>query len=128
MSDFINLIITLRLITTFYYEFFLLLSSQRYNLCQYVLNSIFYRKSLLYYSVKYRFYIINVFVEVDNIGDFDKFVAKEVDQKFLKSFTTAHTFNETDQVLQNVVYWPNIASVSYFKTKLKFQIQHSLFR
>ena len=48
--------------------------------------------------------------------------------KILKSFTTSHTFNETDQVLQNVKYWPSIASVSYFQTKLKFQIQHSLFR
>ena len=48
--------------------------------------------------------------------------------KKLKSFTTANTFNETDQVLQNVKYWPNIATVGYFKTKLKFQIQHSLFR
>ena len=48
--------------------------------------------------------------------------------KILKSFTTEHTFNETDQVLQNVKYWPNIATVGYFKTKLKFQFQHSLFR
>ena len=40
----------------------------------------------------------------------------------------ANTFNNTDEVLQNVKYWPKISGVSYFKTKLKFQIQHSLFR
>ena len=46
----------------------------------------------------------------------------------MKSFTTQHTFNETDQVLQNVGYWPKISDVDYFKSKLKFQIRHSLFR
>ena len=67
-------------------------------------------------------------LDIDKITDFDSYVAKNVDSRFLKSFTTAHTFNETDQVLQNVAYWPNIATVAYFKTKLKFQIQHSLLR
>ena len=68
------------------------------------------------------------FLEIGSIIEFDNFVKKTVDPKFLNSFTTVHTFNETDQVLQNVVYWPKISEVDYFKTKLKFQIQHSLFR
>ena len=66
-------------------------------------------------------------LEIESIEDFEDFLERDAD-KILKSFTTAHTFNETDQVLQNVKYWPNIATVGYFKTKLKFQIQHSLFR
>ena len=66
--------------------------------------------------------------EINKITEFDSYVKKNVDPKFLNSFTTVHTFNETDQVLQNVVYWPKISEVDYFKTKLKFQIQHSLFR
>ena len=53
---------------------------------------------------------------------------KIVNQKFLNSFTTVHTFNETDQVLQTISYWPETSSVEYFRNKLKFQIQHSLFR
>ena len=68
------------------------------------------------------------FLEIGKITEFDNYVKKTVDPKFLNSFTTVHTFNETDQVLQNVVYWPKISDVDYFKTKLKFQIQHSLFR
>lgn len=36
--------------------------------------------------------------DIEKITDFDGFVAKTVDPKFLKTFTTAHTFNETDQV------------------------------
>ena len=66
--------------------------------------------------------------EINKITEFDSYVKKNVDPKFLNSFTTVHTFNETDQVLQNVIYWPKISDVDYFKTKLKFQIQHSLFR
>ena len=71
--------------------------------------------------------ILNI-SELSKITEFDSYVKKNVDPKFLNSFTTVHTFNETDQVLQNVVYWPKISEVEYFKTKLKFQIQHSLFR
>ena len=68
------------------------------------------------------------FADIDTISDFNSFIAKNVESKFLKSFTTQHTFNETDQVLQNVGYWPKISDVDYFKSKLKFQIRHSLFR
>lgn len=68
------------------------------------------------------------FVDIDTLSDFDSFIAQNVDSKWLKSFTTQHTFNETDQVLQNVGYWPKISDVDYFKSKLKFQIRHSLFR
>ena len=67
------------------------------------------------------------YLELESIADLNNFTDRDA-KKILNSFTTAHTFNETDQVLQNVKYWPNIATVGYFKTKLKFQIQHSLFR
>ena len=38
------------------------------------------------------------------------------------------TFNETDTVLKNVDVWPTIDLVSFFESKLTFQIQHSIFR
>ena len=72
--------------------------------------------------------IFLLFVDIDTLSDFDNFIEQNVDAKWLKSFTTQHTFNETDQVLQNVGYWPKISDVEYFKSKLKFQIRHSLFR
>ena len=73
-------------------------------------------------------YFLVIFVDIDTLSDFDNFIEQNVDAKWLKSFTTQHTFNETDQVLQNVGYWPKISDVEYFKSKLKFQIRHSLFR
>ena len=72
--------------------------------------------------------IFLLFADIDTLSDFDSFIEQNVDAKWLKSFTTQHTFNETDQVLQNVGYWPKISDVEYFKSKLKFQIRHSLFR
>ena len=69
-----------------------------------------------------------LFADIDTLSDFDSFIQQNVDGKWLKSFTTQHTFNETDQVLQNVGYWPKISDVEYFKSKLKFQIRHSLVR
>ncbi len=38
------------------------------------------------------------------------------------------TFNATDTVLKNVDVWPTIKAVSFFESKLTFQIQHSIFR
>jgi hypothetical protein len=38
------------------------------------------------------------------------------------------TFNATDTILQDVTTWPNNRWEGYFETKLKFQIQHSIFR
>ena len=38
------------------------------------------------------------------------------------------TFNETDTVLKNVDVWPTIDLVTFFESKLTFQIQHSIFR
>ena len=70
----------------------------------------------------------NFLSDIDSIEQFDSYVKKIVNQKFLNSFTTVHTFNETDQVLQTISYWPETSSVEYFRNKLKFQIQHSLFR
>ena len=72
--------------------------------------------------------IYNFLSDIDSIEQFDSYVKKIVNQKFLNSFTTVHTSNETDQVLQTISYWPETSSVEYFRNKLKFQIQHSLFR
>ena len=38
------------------------------------------------------------------------------------------TFNSTDTVLKNVDVWPSIKLVTFFESKLTFQIQHSIFR
>ena len=38
------------------------------------------------------------------------------------------TFNATDTVLRNVAIWPKITLVTFFESKLTFQIQHSIFR
>ena len=38
------------------------------------------------------------------------------------------TFNSTDVILQTVNTWPNTGPEVYFESKLKFQIQHSIFR
>ena len=38
------------------------------------------------------------------------------------------TFNATDTMLKNVDVWPTIKAVSFFESKLTFQIQHSIFR
>ena len=38
------------------------------------------------------------------------------------------SFNATDTVLQTVTTWPDISAVDFFESKLKFQIQHSIFR
>ncbi len=38
------------------------------------------------------------------------------------------TFQSTDNALTAVTKWPKIGNVDYFKTKLTFQIQHSIFR
>ena len=65
---------------------------------------------------------------LEKVEDLDNYVVQNLDPEFLSYFKMANTFNNTDEVLQNVKYWPKISGVSYFKTKLKFQIQHSLFR
>ena len=38
------------------------------------------------------------------------------------------TFNFTDVILQTVNTWPDTGPEVYFESKLKFQIQHSIFR
>ena len=65
---------------------------------------------------------------ITTVVDFDRYVEQDLDKEFLRGYRLERTFNNTDEVLQRVRYWPNIAGVSYFKTKLKFQIKHSLFR
>ena len=74
---------------------------------------------------------LNYFIEdrdnLTSLLDLDKYV--ETDEKeFLNAFVVANAFNNTDSSLQSVNIWPTIAGVEYFKTKLKFQIKHSLFR
>ena len=38
------------------------------------------------------------------------------------------TFNGTDTQLQSVTTWPTLTAIEFFKNKLTFQIQHSIFR
>ena len=67
--------------------------------------------------------------KLDTVADLEKYVESDVETEFIQTFKMENTFNVTDFVLQTVDYWPNrIADVDYFKTKLKFQIKHSLFR
>lgn len=47
---------------------------------------------------------------------------------YYPNFVWFQTFNATDTVLKNVVIWPTITLVSFFESKLTFQIQHSIFR
>ncbi|XP_071742958.1 uncharacterized protein [Lepeophtheirus salmonis] len=46
----------------------------------------------------------------------------------ISEFSLVTTFDKTDTILQNIKNWPQIEWVNYFDTKLKFQIQHSIFR
>ncbi len=41
---------------------------------------------------------------------------------------SCQSFNATDTILQTVKTWPNLKNVDFFESKLKFQIQHSIFR
>ena len=43
-------------------------------------------------------------------------------------FYIFQVFNKTDNVLTSIEEWPELKNISFFKSKLNFQIQHSLFR
>ncbi|XP_023333523.1 uncharacterized protein LOC111705255 isoform X2 [Eurytemora carolleeae] len=66
---------------------------------------------------------------ISNLEQLMDFSAAE-DRRILEKYTLHNTFNSTDQILQSVQYWPQGQEFQdqYFQTKLKFQIQHSLFR
>lgn len=70
-------------------------------------------------------YFIKKRDSLSTVTDFDNFVEKNLDLQFLKSFRIYDTFNATDESLQRVSYWPDIAAT---ENKLRFQIQLSLFR
>ena len=44
------------------------------------------------------------------------------------SFHDFQVFNKTDNILTTIEEWPKLRNISFFKNKLNFQIQHSLFR
>ena len=44
------------------------------------------------------------------------------------SFHDFQVFNKTDNILTTIEEWPKLKNISFFKNKLNFQIQHSLFR
>ena len=48
--------------------------------------------------------------------------------KWILNASYFQTFNATDTMLKNVDVWPTIKAVSFFESKLTFQIQHSIFR
>lgn len=60
-----------------------------------------------------------------NMDDLQPFVLNKMD---ISRFTLLNTFNATDTVLKNVDVWPSIRLVTFFESKLTFQIQHSIFR
>ena len=71
---------------------------------------------------------LNIFLDrptSDDMQDLQIMVRKGMD---LSRFTLLRTFNATDTVLQNVTTWPDLGVVEFFESKLKFQIQHSIFR
>ena len=47
---------------------------------------------------------------------------------WLKQFVLETTFNNTDNALQEVSFWPNLGRVGYLQSKLSLQIKHALFR
>ena len=55
-------------------------------------------------------------------------LVKSDEAAFLKQFVLASTFNNTDNALQEVSYWPSLGKVGYLKSKLALQIKHALFR
>ena len=55
-------------------------------------------------------------------------LVKSDEAAFLKQFVLARTFNNTDNALQEVSYWPSLGKVGYLKSKLALQIKHALFR
>ncbi|XP_059089436.1 uncharacterized protein LOC131885421 [Tigriopus californicus] len=71
---------------------------------------------------------LNIFLKrspTDDLQSLQNLVTNDVD---IRKFTLFQTFNATDTVLQSVTTWPDIVWVDFFETKLKFQIQHSIFR
>lgn len=62
---------------------------------------------------------------VETMADLQPYALNGLD---IASYTLLRTFNATDTVLKNVVIWPTITLVSFFESKLTFQIQHSIFR
>jgi len=61
----------------------------------------------------------------DDLADLQPIITNKVE---VKRFSLMNTFNATDTILQTVKTWPDLSEVSYFESKLKFQIQHSIFR
>jgi hypothetical protein len=76
---------------------------------------------------------LNYFIEgrenITSLAELDQFIASD-ELEFLKKYKLATTFNNTDNALQSVKYWPKLSNINveYLKTKLKFQIRHALFR
>ena len=67
--------------------------------------------------------------QLDSVDDLQSFVSQRIDPAFIKFFKMTNTFNATDYTLSTVRYWPDTGQIkNYFKSRLKFQIKHSLFR
>jgi hypothetical protein len=73
-------------------------------------------------------YFVDERTNLTNLIDLDDFVQTD-EREFIRGFSMANTFNNTDNALQIINYWPtDIAKVDYLKSKLRFQIKHALFR
>ena len=64
---------------------------------------------------------------ITDISQLDRLVATD-EASLLDQFILANTFNNTDNALQEVSYWPSLGKVGYLKSKLALQIKHALFR
>ena len=64
---------------------------------------------------------------ITDVSQLDKLIESD-EVVFLKQFALETTFNDTDNALQEVQYWPQLGRVDYLESKLALQIKHALFR
>ena len=64
---------------------------------------------------------------ITDVSQLDKLIESD-EVVFLKQFALETTFNDTDNALQEVTYWPQLGRVDYLESKLALQIKHALFR
>ena len=72
-------------------------------------------------------YFISGRENLSDISQLNRLVASD-EASLLRQFVLANTFNNTDNALQEVSYWPSLGKVGYLKSKLALQIKHALFR
>ena len=64
---------------------------------------------------------------ITDISQLNKLIVSD-EVIWLQQFVLETTFNNTDNALQEVSYWPSLGKVDYLQSKLSLQIKHALFR